>query len=66
LSFAAVTRGRRALWEWAAQISEWATHGLQVGDNHLPRRDGKDVSADRFPTFHVQNYFIAPRLAQGK
>ena len=33
--------------------------GLRVGNSPHPRRDGNDVSADRFATLHVQNYFIA-------
>jgi hypothetical protein len=38
----------------------WATpSGLRVGNSPHPRRDGNDVSADRFATLHVQNYFIA-------
>jgi hypothetical protein len=32
---------------------------LRVGNSPHPRRDGNDVSADRFATLHVQNYFIA-------
>jgi hypothetical protein len=49
---------------WSGQRKaspRWATPGgFEWAVNPPPRRDGNEVSADRFATFHVQNYFIAP------